>query len=157
VANAPPPGGGFVVSHAPFALAGARAHSALAWSLASCPPGSAGTLGNLGIADPTPQVAEAGGYAPCPSFSRSVPTDYRFLTLRVKKFVLADKDFVLDSNPALRGGVRTDKPSPLHSFITGTWFVVQSLRFTPSKGYLDIPDGAACLRQAKSHREPQRR
>jgi len=54
VANAPPPGGGFVVSHAPFALAGARAHSALAWSLASCPPGSAGTLGSIGIADPMP-------------------------------------------------------------------------------------------------------
>ena len=67
-----------------------------------------------------PETRKVSGYASCPSFSRSVSTDYRLLSLRAKRFVLADKDFVLDSNPALAGGMRTDKLFSLHSFITVT-------------------------------------
>jgi len=67
-----------------------------------------------------PETRKVVGSASFPSFSRSVSTDYRLLSLRAKRFVLADKDFVLDSNPALAGGMRTDKLFSLHSFITVT-------------------------------------
>ena len=67
-----------------------------------------------------PETRKVVGNASFPSFSRSVSTDYRLLSLRAKRFVLADKDFVLDSNPALAGGMRTDKLFSLHSFITVT-------------------------------------
>ena len=67
-----------------------------------------------------PETRKVSGNASFPSFSRSVSTDYRLLTQKVKRFVLADKDCVLDSNPALVGGMRTDKLFSLHSFITVT-------------------------------------
>ena len=67
-----------------------------------------------------PETRKVSGNASFPSFSRSVSTDYRLLSLRAKRFVLADKDFVLDSNPALAGGMRTDKLFSLHSFISVT-------------------------------------
>ena len=38
-----------------------------------------------------------------------VLTDYRLLPLCAKRFVLADKDYVLDSNPVLANRMRTDK------------------------------------------------
>jgi len=52
---------------------------------------------------------------------RLVPTDYPLLPLCGKRFVLADKDCVFDSNfpfvGCLKRKMRTDKPSSLHSFI----------------------------------------
>ena len=71
-----------------------------------------------------PETRKVGGYASCPSFRRSVSTDYRLLTRSVKRVVLADKDCVFVSNflfvGCLKKKMRTDKPSSLHSFITGT-------------------------------------
>jgi len=52
---------------------------------------------------------------------RCVPTDYPLFTRSVKRFVLAVKDAVFDSNflfvGCLKKKMRTDKPSSLHSFI----------------------------------------
>ena len=77
---------------------------------------------------PARNPQQVGGYAPFPSFSRSVSTDYRLLTQSVKRFVLADKDCVFVSNflfvGCLKKKMRTDKLFSLHSFITVTWFLV---------------------------------
>ena len=89
-------------------------------------------LVSVALSPNPPETRKVVGRAPFPSFSRSASTDYRLLALRAKTFVLADKDCVFDSNPALAGGMRTDKLFSLHSFISVTKVVVYSLRFVAS-------------------------
>ena len=63
-----------------------------------------------------PETRKVVGSASFPSFSRSVSTDYRLLSLRAKTFVLADKDCVLDSNFLFCGLPQKRKPAPINCF-----------------------------------------
>ena len=63
-----------------------------------------------------PETRKVSGYAPRLSFSRSVSTDYRLLTQSVKRFVLADKDCVFDSNFLFCGLPQKRKSAPINCF-----------------------------------------
>jgi len=73
-----------------------------------------------------PETRKVVGYASFPSFSRSVSTDYRLLSLRAKRVVLADPDKIHRGQQfsflrvASKKKIRTDKLFSLHSFITVT-------------------------------------
>ena len=63
-----------------------------------------------------PETRKVVGCASFPSFSRSVSTDYRLLSLRAKRVVLADKDCVLDSNFLFCGLPQKRKSAPINCF-----------------------------------------